>query len=179
MQRVKGVITMKRIIVSLAAAGVLVAGAFVASSVTSAPADAQTVTETETEAPVADERGAVLDEVMSELVDAGTINQSQADAVKDAIQARSEERRAEREARREEHQANRDLIQGFMDDDVISSDELAQLGDDHPFNDPDGRFADAAADGEITKDELQELRPERRHRRGAPGSGEEAATDNA
>ena len=179
MQRVKGVITMKKIIASLAAAGVLVAGAFVATSVTPAPADAQTVTDTETEAAVEDTRSGALDEVLADLVAAGTINQAQADAVNDAMQAKHDELKAEREARREERQADRELIQGFLEDDVISSDELAQLGEDHPFNDPDGRFADAAADGEITRDELQELRPGRRNRRGTGGSGEEAATDNA
>lgn len=170
---------MKRIIVSLAAAGVLVAGAFVASSVTSAPADAQTQTDTQAEAPATGHREEAFDEVLSGLVDAGTINQSQADAVKDALRAKGEELQAEREARREERQADRELIKGFLDDDVISSDELAQLGDDHPFNDPDGRFADAAADGEISEAELQELRPERGHRRGLGGPEGEVSSDNA
>ena len=170
---------MKRIIVSLAAAGVLVAGAFVASSVTSGPADAQTATESQAEEPAIGQREEALDEVLSGLVANGTINQSQADAVKDALQAKGEELRAEREARREERRADRELIRGFLDDDVISADELAQLGDDHPFNDPDGRFADAAADGEITKAELQELRPQRGDRRGFGGPQEEASSDTA
>ena len=77
---------MKKIIASLAAAGVLVAGAFVATSVTPAPADAQTVTDTEIEAAVEDKRSGALDEVLADLVAAGTINQAQADAVNDAIQ---------------------------------------------------------------------------------------------
>ena len=170
---------MKKIMVSLAAAGVLVAGAFVASSVTSTPADAQTATETQTEAPAVGHREAALDEVLAELVTNGTINQSQSDAVKGALEAKGEEMRAEREARRDEREADRELIQGFLEDDVISSDELAQLGDDHPFNDPDGPFADAAADGEITRAELQELRPNRGNHRGFGGAQEEASADNA
>lgn len=169
---------MRKIIVSLAAAGVLVAGAFVASSVTSTPADAQVVTDEDTTSAVTDKRAEVVDEVLSGLVTDGTINQTQADTIADAFADKHEELRAEREARREERQANRELISGFLEDDVISSDELAQLDDDHPFNDPDGRFADAAADGEITREELQELRPERGHRRGAGAAqGEDAAND--
>lgn len=170
---------MKKIMVSLAAAGVLVAGAFVASSVTSAPADAQTVAETQAEVVAVGHREAALDEVLAELVTNGTIDQSQSDAVKEALESKREEMQAEREARREEREADRELIKGFLDDDVISSDELAQLGDDHPFNDPDGPFADAAADGEITKAELQELRPDRGHRRGVGGAQEEASADTA
>ena len=66
----------------------------------------------------------------------------------------------------------------MLEDGVIDSSELAELGDDHPFNDPDGRFADAAADGEITEDELKELR--REHRGHHLGLGaDDASTDDA
>lgn len=164
---------MRRIIASLAAAGVLVAGAFVASSVTSNPADAQT-TDTQTEAPIAMAREEALDEVLGGLVGDGTLTQKQSDAVKDALLAKGEQLRAEREERREERQADRELIRGFLEDEVISSDELATLGGDHPFNDPDSPFADAAADGEITKNELEEIRAEHGPRGGFSAPGKDA-----
>ena len=177
---------MRKIIVSLAAAGVLVAGAFVATSVASGPADAQTA-DTETTSPRAEARQEVMAEVLSGLVADGTLTQAQADAVSAAFESKAEEIRAEREARREERKAERELIQGFLEDDVISSDELSQLSDDHPLNDPDGPFADAAADGQITREELQEIREERGPRRGHRGLGsgadgasaEDASTPNA
>lgn len=161
---------MRTIIASLAAAGVLVAGAFFASSVVPAPADAQ-VADTETTSPRAEARQEILDEVLAGLVADGTITQAQADAVSTAITDKAAELRSERQAMRE-------LIKSFLEDDVITSDELAQLGDDHPFNDPDGPFAEAAEDGEITKEELRELRRERRGNRGGPGPAEEASTAN-
>ena len=105
----------------------------------------------------------VLSEVLSDLVDDETISREQADAILAAIGTKAEELKAQREA-------NKALIEGFLEDDVITSDELAQLPDDHPFNDPDGPFADAVSDGELTRDELREARPHPRHgafRRGA------------
>lgn len=138
---------MKTILASLAAAGVLVAGAFVAATVTSDPASAQTTDQGDTNVVVVDDdRVGPLEEVLTGLVGDGTLTRAQADAVADAMLAKRGEVRAEREARREERQADRELIEGFLDDDVIDATELSQLGDDHPFNDPDGPFAEAAAD---------------------------------
>ena len=53
----------------------------------------------------------------------------------------------------------RELIAGFLEDDVITADELAQLPEDHIFNDLDGPFAEALADGELTKEELASIKP--------------------
>ena len=105
----------------------------------------------------------VLSEVLAGLVDDETISQEQADAIVAAVGTKAEELKAQREA-------NRELIEGFLEDDVITSNELAQLPDDHPFNDPDGPFADAVSDGELTRDEIREARPHPRRgafRRGA------------
>ncbi|MGI9666346.1 MAG: hypothetical protein ACR2N2_04480 [Acidimicrobiia bacterium] len=173
---------MKRFIAAAAAAGVLVAGAFVASTVTTGTASAQSVevqttTDTDSEKP---ERGEHLEEVLSSLVTDGTLTQPQADAVQEALAAKHEELKAEREARQEERQAAREQVKEMLEDDVIDSSELAELGDDHPFNDPDGIFAEAAADGQITSEELKELRKEHRMDRRAKRSGsDEAEGDTA
>ncbi len=151
---------MKKIITSLAAAGILVAGTFAASTATTSPADAQaTDTDVVAERP---EPGPARDAAMDGLVADGTLTQAQADTVKDRLLAAHEERRAEREARREERKerraerrANRAQIREFLEDDVITADELAQLSEDHPFRNPDGPIGDALADGEITRDELE------------------------
>ncbi len=173
---------MRRIITAAAAAGLLVAGAFVATTITSDSASAQVIeaqvdeTQTDTERP---ERGAHVVEVLDTLVADGTLTQAQADAVQEALAAKAEELRAEREERRAERQAAREVVREMLEDGVIDAGELAELGDDHPFNDPDGRFAEAAADGQITEEELKEIAQEHRgHRRGGPSS-DEASGDNA
>ena len=171
---------MKTILASLAAASVLVAGAFVASTVTTDPANAQTTDPVDTNVVVVDDdRVGPLEEVLSDLVVDSTLTLAQADAVADAMLAKRDEVRTEREARREERQANREQIVQFLEDDVIDASELAQLGDDHPFNDPDGPFADAASDGEITRDELRELREQHRGAHRGRGFGGEAPAEDA
>ena len=171
---------MKTILASLAAASVLVAGAFVASTVTTDPANAQTTDPVDTNVVVVDDdRVGPLEEVLSDLVDDSTLTLAQADAVADAMLAKRDEIRTAREARREERQANREQIVQFLEDDVIDASERAQLGDDHPFNDPDGPFADAASDGEITRDELRELREQHRGAHRGRGFGGEAPAEDA
>jgi hypothetical protein len=96
--------------------------------------------------------GAILEEVLAGLVADGTISQSQADDITEALAAKTEAVRAEQKEVQE-------LIYGFLEDDVITADELAQLPDDHPFNDPDGPFAAALEDGELTRAEIMESRP--------------------
>jgi hypothetical protein len=149
---------MDRLIASVAAVAVLLAGAFAVSLVGNDPAIAQVPdpeTATMVERP---DREAVLDEVLGGLVTDRTITQAQADAVKAALQAKGEELTAQREAFRAEREADRAQIREFLDDGVIDAGELAQLGDDHPLADPDGPFADALADGELTQEELREAR---------------------
>jgi hypothetical protein len=171
---------MRTILASLAAAGVLVAGAFVASAVTTNPASAQTADPADTTVVVVDDdRVGPLEEVLTDLVGDGTLTRAQADAVADAMLIKRDEIRAEREVRREERQANRELIEEFLEDDVIDASELSQLGDDHPFNDPDGPFADAASDGEITRDELRELREQHRGSHRGHGFGGGAPAEDA
>lgn len=154
---------MRKIIASMAAGGVLVAGAFVASTITSVPAGAQTAT-TQVLGGVGPVES-VYDEVLAALVDDNTLTQDQADAVKEAFAAKHDEMRAVRDARREERQAEREMIVGFLEDDVIDADELAQLPDDHPFRNEDGQLAEALDDGVLTRDELREAAIDRRQDR--------------
>lgn len=173
---------MKTILASLAAAGVLVAGAFIASTLADAPADAQVAQVPTTDTTDTTEPVGPLVEVLDGLVADGVLTQPQADEVRERLLAARtewrverrelrEERRADREERREERRADRELIRGFLGDGVIDSDELAQLGDDHPFNDPDGPWADAASDGQITREELARVAQMWHERRGWAGEG--------
>ena len=142
---------MRNKIIAAAVAGGLLVGAGVVTTVVSAasPASAQE------EGAASEERGVFhrgmdfLSEVLSDLVGDGTIDQAQADAIVAAVETKAEEVWAE-------VQAQRELIKGFLEDEVISADELAQLPDDHPFNNPDGPFGEAIADGELTLDEIKE-----------------------
>lgn len=137
-----------KIIAAIAAGGLLVGAAFVATVVsTPSTASAQEDT-TETQEKGHLQRGMdFLSEVLSDLVGDGTIDQTQADAITSAVETAAEELRAEREALKE-------LTQQFLEDDVITQDEAAQLGDDHPFNSE--RYDEAWEDGELTKDEIRE-----------------------
>lgn len=147
---------MRKVVASLLAAGVLVAGAFVATSVTSSSAEAQTAEENTTQEFQRPEPGSALNEVLAELVEAGTINQSQADAVATALEAKREEMRENRpegrDGRRGKGRIHRH-VNALLEDGVISADEIAELPDGHPFKDTDGPFADELADGQITQEE--------------------------
>lgn len=144
---------MRRKVMAAITAGAILVGAGVAASMVSAPqvASAQESDGTGEEGGLLYKGLAILEEVLAGLVDDGTIDESQADAIVAAVEAKAEEIRAEREARRE-------LMRQFAEDGVFTADELAQLGEDHPFNDPDGPYAEAAADGELTLEEIRRIR---------------------
>jgi hypothetical protein len=168
---------MKRLIASVAAAGILVAGAFVASTATDSPAEAQTPEDTTTqERPERPEKGAILDEVLGELVTAGTIDQGQADAVKAALEAKHEELKANRPDgdrkgdRREHFKAQ---IEELLDDGLISAEEIAELPERHPFNNEDGAFAELLEDGQITQAEWDAFVAERKAEHEAKESAQE------
>jgi len=97
--------------------------------------------------------GSLLADVLAELVGDGTITQQQSDAITDAYDTRLEEKRAEMEQRREEMRAAREQLRTFLEDDVITQEELDQLPADHPLRSLDT----ALDDGQITRDELRGL----------------------
>lgn len=99
--------------------------------------------------------GSLLDEVLADLVSAGTITQDQSDAIVAALTTKADEKRAEMEAQRAQMEAMRTQIQGFLEDGVISADEIAQLPADNPFT----NLQDILADGQVTLEELQSVGP--------------------
>jgi hypothetical protein len=166
---------MKKIIVSIAAAGVLVVGAFAASTITTSEAAAQT-----DEAPaVADEArrpfgGAILDGVLGDLVGNGTLTQYQADAVKEALVEKRDELKekfGDRKDRRARRHKMRAQIQEWLEDGVISAEELSELPEDLPILADDGPLGDALEDGQITQEEwdafIEQRKGDRQARRDA------------
>lgn len=168
---------MRKVIASLAAAGVLVAGAFVASTVTGTEASAQTdetaVTIDEATRPT---RGAVLDGVLDDLVTDGTLNQSQADAVSDAVAVKREEIKEMREERRANRAERHAQLEEWLEDGVISAEELDELDVELPIHE-DGPLAEALEDGQITQAEWDAFVEERKERRGhRRGASQDSAT---
>lgn len=167
---------MNKIFVSIAAAGILVAGAFVSSTIVGDQAVAQTtglqvVEGADDERPDVPRPGDILDDVLADLVADGTLDQGDADAVKAAVEAKHEEVRAAVDAWREEHPGRFErgfkrgfALGGLLEDGVIDAAELAELPDDHPFNDPDGPAAEFLADGQLTEDELHQIGEQLRER---------------
>ncbi|MDK1019402.1 MAG: hypothetical protein QGD89_08375 [Actinomycetota bacterium] len=165
---------MKKIIVSIAAAGVIVAGAFVVATIASSEASAQA-----DEAPVVTEearrsqRVGILDEVLGTLVADGTLTRDQADAVKDALGAKRAELKESFGDRREQRARGhriRARVEEWLEDGVITPDELSQLPQDAPIFADDGPLADALEDGVITQAEwdafVEQRRTEHEARRG-------------
>jgi len=165
---------MKKIVVSVVAAGVLVAGTFVASMVTSPEASAQT----DEAPPVAAEirrphRGAILEGVLSDLVGDGTLTQGQANAVKDALEAKRDELKEKVGDRRDRRARRHDMrvqIKKWLEDDVISAEELSELPADLPILADDGPLADVLKDGKITQAEwdafIEQRKADHQARRG-------------
>lgn len=155
---------MKRILASIVAAGVLAVGAFAAVSITASDAEAQ-VDDRPTETTVTDEsttdRPTPFADILDELVADGTLSQDQADAVLERFRTAWEDRADEREARRERFQQHRRghfmaQVERLLEDGVITADEIAELPERHPFNNPDGAFAELLEDGQITQAEWDE-----------------------
>jgi polyhydroxyalkanoate synthesis regulator phasin len=157
---------MKRLIWLPVAGFLLIAGATVAAAAPSIVSVLPSTSGTVDDA-VGLRVGGLLEEVLADLVNDGVINQEQSDAIVDALEAKVEERRAEAETRREEMRQAWEQIQGFLEDEVITQDEINQLPEDSPLRDA---FNSIAEDGQITLEQLRELRPWGGHGFG-PGRG--------
>lgn len=140
-----------KLIAALIAGGLLV-GAGVVTSIVSSPSVA--LAQSESDQPEQEgffQRGlSFLSDVLAGLVGDGTITQDQADEVIAATEAKAVEVRTER-------QAVRDLTKSLLEDGVITEAEAAQLPDNHPFLSDE--YAEAWADGELTIEEIRQVRP--------------------
>lgn len=99
--------------------------------------------------------GALLEDVLGDMVGTGVITQEQSDAIVAALTTAAEDRRAELEAQRAEMREMWTQIGGFLEDGVISADEIGQLPDDNPFS----SLSDILADGQVTQEELESVAP--------------------
>lgn len=143
-----------RLAIALAALLMIGGGSLVAVAQATDTTDATTGPST----PNGKEMGDPFSAVVDDLVSQGVITADQAAAITDALQAKRRELAEDRQRRLQERRDELSQIRGFLDDDVITSDELAQLPDDSPLRDPNGPLADALQDGQITRQELQDAR---------------------
>jgi len=164
----------KTIMAMLAAAAVLVIGGAIgaAAQTDDEPVSDTTVTETESRHV----RGQLLEGVLDEMVADGVITDDQAIEIAEWL----ENKRTELAAQREEMRA---ALEAAWADDVLTTDEVADL----PFADrltaEDGPFAEAWEDGQLTREEFDAIKAEigRRgfghDRRGPFGAGLSGAAD--
>ncbi len=141
-----------KVMAALVAGGLLVGAGFVTSMVSAAdPASAQEDSTAQDESRGFFARGMeFLGGVLDDLVGEGTITSDQATAVLEAVEEKAAELKEEREALREE-------IEGYLEDGVLTSDEAANLPDDHWLL--SDVFDEAWEDGELTTEEIREARP--------------------
>ena len=151
---------MRKLITLVAAVVLVVGGAMVATAQTD---------DTDPAPPLAGERHEILTGVLDDLVENGTIEQSQADAIVEALDAKRAEFEAAREERRAEFEAAREAAREAWSDGVLTQDEAEALPFGDRLTDPDGPFAEAWSDGQLTQEEVDELRPEFGFRRGPGG----------
>lgn len=147
---------MRKIVASIIAGGLLVGAAFAAAAVSGGPASAQ---EDDTVEPTGRSwrPGHILEEVLADLVEDGTLSQDQADAVTEGLQAKVEELREDHPGLGRHPLRRAFRLGALLDEGVITADELAELPDGHPLEDPDGPAAEYLEDGEITADEFRSL----------------------
>ena len=103
------------------------------------------------------EAGGLLEGVLADLVADGTITEEQSGAITTALAEK-------RSQALEEAKAALDQLKAFWEDDVLTSDEISQLPIADRVSGGEGPFAEALEDGQITKEELEEIRSE--HSRG-------------
>jgi polyhydroxyalkanoate synthesis regulator phasin len=107
----------------------------------------------------------LLAQVLSDLVKAGTITQAQSDAVTNALTQAVTNHHAQMQQQRQQMQQEWTQVQGFLQDGVITQDEINQLPADSALRQA---FNSIAQDGKISIQQLEQLLP--RFGRG-PGIG--------
>jgi len=142
---------MRRLIWLPLAGALLIAGAAVVAAAPTVVSNASDVARAAGQHLLA--AGSLLQDVLDDLVGEGVIDQSQADAIADELETRVAEKRAEMKQLREQAQATLEQLRTFLEDGVISAEELAQLPADSPLRNLDS-FLD---DGQLTTEELQQL----------------------
>lgn len=133
-------------LLTVGAAGVALAQSAPAGNATTVVPAAESASPSASDAPVLKHSDTVLSDVLDELVDKGTIDESQKTAILDALTAK-------RTALIEERQALREQLQELWADGQITEDELAQLPEDSALR----QLPDLLDDGKITLDELRGL----------------------
>ena len=98
----------------------------------------------------------LLGVVLADLVEDGTISQEQSEAITAALAEK-------RSQALEEAKAALDQLKAFWEDDVLTSDEISRLPRADRITDTEGPFAEALEDGQITREELGEIRSEHSH----------------
>lgn len=117
------------------------------------------------------------------LVEDGVLDDAEAAAVQETLQALRETARDEagdeaRPQRRHPVRAGFRLHE-LLDDDVIDAEEIASLPADSPILDPDGPFAPYLDDGELSSDEMEEVKAARQAEMEARKAEREAAVAEA
>lgn len=113
------------------------------------------------------ERRVAVTDALAALDEDGTLTADQVDAILEAMATVRDER---------PHPVRRGMRAGWeiarmLEDGVVDASELAELPEGHPLKDLDGPVAAYLDDGQLTKDELIELRSQLHP--GAPGPGGE------
>jgi polyhydroxyalkanoate synthesis regulator phasin len=98
----------------------------------------------------------VLNKVLSDLVADGTLTQAQADAITNGLKTEIANRQAELEQLRQQWQETHDQLKTFLEDGVITQDEIDTLPADNPLR---LAFDSIAQDGQVTLDQLQNFLP--------------------
>ena len=96
----------------------------------------------------------LLNQVLGDLVKAGTITQAQSDAITKALQQAVTDKQTQAQQQRQELQQAWTQIKGFLQDGTITQDEVNQLPADSPFRQA---FNSIAQDGKVTAQQLQQL----------------------
>ncbi len=136
-----------KVLAAVVAGGVLVGVGVVASALSSpgTAAAREGTGEERTDGPIPRVIG-LLEEILDDLVGDDTITQDQANSIIEAAEAKASEVR-------DELRENRELLEGFLDDGVITEEEASQLPEDHFLF--DDRFDEVWEDGELSAEDLR------------------------